>query len=191
MARLLSVRGPLGVAVFVAAALAAGAPAAHAANGDLAVLRLSSDHPAGVPLGGTITYTYDIGNLGPEAVGALLIDTLGYGEVLVSASASQGTCTQVAPVTCSLDEMPAGSSWTITVVTRANTSGTVTHAGIVRAPGGATNNNLANDLGTVITPVDATTERVGIVAATTPAPSSAQASIVLGGRVGPKGDGTY
>src|SRR5689334_4095229 len=153
---------------------------------DLAIVQLATDRPAGVALDGTITYTFDVRSLGPATAAAVLTDNPGYGETLVSAAASQGTCSQVAPVTCSLDAAPAGGGWTVTIVTRATRPGNITHVGTVRAASGSTNSNMTNDMGTASTAViDNTPANRRTFVATTGLLSAGQVSLTLGGRVVP------
>ncbi len=85
---------------------------------DLAVSQTDAPDPA-LP-GENVTYSITVRNLGtyPASVVALR-DDLPAGSALVSASATQGSCTGSAPVICNLGDLGAGGSAGVTVVVTA------------------------------------------------------------------------
>lgn len=83
--------------------------------GEGADLSLSKTGPAYAMSGGTISYQLVVDNAGPaDATNVVVTDTLPAGETLVSATASQGSCT--GSVTCNLGTVANGGSATITIV---------------------------------------------------------------------------
>jgi uncharacterized repeat protein (TIGR01451 family)/CSLREA domain-containing protein len=95
---------------------------------DLAVTKTASPEP--VASGGTITYTITVKNNGPiTATGVNTVDNLPGGVTFVSSSASQGSCSGTATVTCDLGTLPNGATATVTiVVTVTANSGSVTNS---------------------------------------------------------------
>ena len=87
-------------------------------------LQLStSDSPDPVEVGGDLTYTLTAHNDGPDTATAVnVFDQLPVGVTLVSATASQGTCSGTATLTCDLDSLAAGAAndATVTIVVRAD-----------------------------------------------------------------------
>lgn len=71
-------------------------PAADTAPGDIADLSISkADSPDPVLVNAVLTYTIEVGNLGPQAATEVVVtDDLPSHVTFVSASASSGTCTQ-------------------------------------------------------------------------------------------------
>src|SRR3954471_17451613 len=82
----------LGLAFFTSVALAS------ASTADLSIT--NPDTGFAPEVGTTVTYAVRVDNHGPDATTATVSDQLGDAEALVSASASQGSCTRAAPVTC-------------------------------------------------------------------------------------------
>jgi uncharacterized repeat protein (TIGR01451 family) len=81
-------------------------------NADLSIVKTG---PPFAQSGGSITYQLAVGNAGPaNATGVTVNDPLPAGETLVSATPSQGTCSD--NVTCNLGAIAAGGSATITIV---------------------------------------------------------------------------
>lgn len=85
--------------------------------------------------GERVTFTLRVRNGGPSpATGVVVSDpTLGTDYNAVSAGASQGSCTSLAPVTCALGTMAAGAEATVTIVATV----TATGAGTVPATNSA------------------------------------------------------
>lgn len=71
--------------------------------------------------GGKITYSILVTNSGPErAGGVVLSDPLQKGVKLLSAVASQGTCTPTPTLTCNLGALRSGTSATLTIKVKAH-----------------------------------------------------------------------
>jgi len=98
---------------------------------DLAVTKTDSPDP--VQVGTNLTYTLTVTNNGPnEATGVTLTDTLPTGVTFVSATPSQGTCSQAGgTVTCNLGTLANGASTTATVVVSPTATGTLTNTATV------------------------------------------------------------
>lgn len=97
----------------------------------------------GRPTGGEITYSIQAKNNGPErAGGVVLSDALPAGAKLVSAQASQGTCTGTSTLACSLGALPSGASANLTVKVTVG-FGTVTDTAAVSSQ--ALDNTSGND----------------------------------------------
>jgi len=111
------------------------------------VTDLSPSMSARVAKGGQITYSILVKNNGPErAGGVVLADSLPKGMTLVSAAASQGTCTGT-PLSCNLGVLRSGASASLTIKVKA-LSKRVTNAVTVSSL--AIDSNLGNDSATVI-----------------------------------------
>ena len=83
-------------------------------SADLAVTKTASPNP--VIAGGTVTYSLVVTNRGPSvATGVNLVDALPPGVNFVSVSASQGTCSGTATVTCNLGSLAVNASATVTI----------------------------------------------------------------------------
>ena len=112
---------------------------------DLSVTKAGS--PATQVLGtGNITWTIVVTNHGPNAdTGVTIADPMPAGNTFVSATSSKGSCTGGAVLNCTIGNMAAGESVTITLVTTPSTTGdqvnTVTVAG--NRPETNTGNNTA------------------------------------------------
>jgi uncharacterized repeat protein (TIGR01451 family) len=83
---------------------------------DLAITK--ADAPDPVAVGGTLTYTLTVTNNGPDpSTDSTVTDTLPAGVTFVSATPSQGACSQAAgTVTCMLGPLALGASATIEIV---------------------------------------------------------------------------
>lgn len=133
------------------------APAtAHAATADLAVAK--SDSPDPVKNGQTLTYTIAVTNLGPgTASGVTVTDTLDSHVDFVSATASQGTCSQNGKkVTCDLGNLAAGPyapAATITIKVIPKKTGQLSNSATVAVGQGDTDPNPANNTDTETTTV--------------------------------------
>src|SRR5262249_4380080 len=112
------------------------------ARTDLSVTASVAPNP--VTVGNNLTFTITITNAGPSpATNATLTDTLPAGATLVSATASQGTCSGSGPVTCSLGTVTAGSSVTVALLVIPTQAGTASLTATVTAAevdANATNN---------------------------------------------------
>jgi uncharacterized repeat protein (TIGR01451 family) len=88
-----------------------------------------TDSPDPVEIEQNLTYTATITNSGPNAAtGVALTDTLPTDAIFVSATPSQGSCTEASGiVTCNLDELANGASATVTVVVIPTAPGTITN----------------------------------------------------------------
>jgi uncharacterized repeat protein (TIGR01451 family) len=127
----------LGALTIAVLGLATAGSAAPSGTADLKVTKADSPDPVGV--GGTLTYTIKVENLGPEAAtGVTVTDTLPKGVDFVSASSSLGKCTQQArKVTCVLGSLPApsvnyGALPTITIAVIPRQAGTITNTASVK-----------------------------------------------------------
>ncbi len=99
---------------------------------DLSVTQ--SDTPDPVNVSSSLAYTLNVSNAGPDdATGVTVIDTLPAGITFQSASATQGSCVELAGVvTCTLGDLAGGANATINVaVTSPVTIGTITNAATV------------------------------------------------------------
>ena len=82
-------------------------------------LQLSGSASASTVAAGTnISYTFTTTDLGPDAsTGTTLTDTLPAGVAFVSATPSQGTCTQASgTITCNFSGLAIGGSASVTIV---------------------------------------------------------------------------
>jgi uncharacterized repeat protein (TIGR01451 family) len=91
---------------------------------DLAITK--TDAPDPVALGSNLTYTLTVTNNGPDAsTGSTVSDTLPAGVTFVSATPSQGSCSEAAgTVTCPLGPLAVGASATIDIVVTVNPTAT-------------------------------------------------------------------
>jgi len=124
------------------------------AQADLAVTKSDSSDP--VVAGETLTYTLLVTNKGPSnATGVTVTDTLPSGVGYVSATASQGSCTQAGSVvTCELGTLASGTGATviITVTVGSSTQETITNtAGVTGTTADSTpGNNTDSEATTVL-----------------------------------------
>jgi uncharacterized repeat protein (TIGR01451 family) len=80
------------------------------------------------PTGQTMAYTINVTNNGPgTATGVILTDTLPGSVIFVSASATQGTCSGTATVTCLLGTINAGNTVTVTIQVKPTQAGVITN----------------------------------------------------------------
>ena len=90
--------------------------------------------PGAVDPGQQVTYTATVSNSGNGAAGSVAFQDLLPGKAtLVSATASQGSCSGSPMVLCNLGSLNAGASATITIVVTANQPGPMTDHGWVSA----------------------------------------------------------
>ena len=121
-------------------------------DADLAITKTASPSPAAV--GGTLTYTLTVTNDGPDvSPNTVVTDTLPAGVALVSVQPSQGTCTGSATVTCTLGDLAAGASATVTIVVRPTAEGSVRNVATVT--GERPDPDPGDNTSTTETPVEA------------------------------------
>jgi uncharacterized repeat protein (TIGR01451 family) len=105
---------------------------------------------AQVAPGADATFTATVTNAGPDsAIGIYVIDQLPAGLTLGSVSASQGSCTTVEPLHCTIGALAANASATVTVVASASSgsfSNTFQAAEIESSPGFAQDPSFANNM---------------------------------------------
>ena len=88
-----------------------------------------SDSPDPVQAGELLTYTLTAHNAGPQsATGVTLTDTLPAGVTYVSATPSQGSCSEASgTVTCALGTVANGASAGVEIKVRPQEAGTITN----------------------------------------------------------------
>jgi uncharacterized repeat protein (TIGR01451 family) len=125
-------------------------------------------------VGGILTYTAEASNLGPDpATGVTLTVSLSSSVFFVSATASQGSCTQASgAVTCNLGNVSLGSTETATIAVEPQTQGTIASTAKVTAaePDPVSGNDLSQTTTTVspggyARPKGATSTRTSLVPA--------------------------
>jgi uncharacterized repeat protein (TIGR01451 family) len=118
---------------------------------DLSITKADSPDP--VLSGQELTYTINVSNAGPSATGATLRDTLPAGVTYVSATASQGVCSQSGGiVTCGLGEVASDELVTVTIkVKPQGDSRTITNTATVDST--VPDSNVANNTATETTDV--------------------------------------
>jgi uncharacterized repeat protein (TIGR01451 family) len=134
----------------------ASQPTTVSASADLSITKSSSPDP--VTVGQKVTYTLAVANAGPSAAtGVQVTDTLPTGLTFVSASSTQGTCTQSGGViTCDIGGLASGGTATVTLVARATAAGVVTNTARVTAttPDPDPSDNSGSDDVTVVASAD-------------------------------------
>jgi uncharacterized repeat protein (TIGR01451 family) len=91
-------------------------------SADLALL--VADNPDPVTAGQNLTYSITASNNGPDtATNVVVTDTLPSGVTFVSSTASQGACSGIATVTCTLGSLTDGAIATVTIVIKPAASG--------------------------------------------------------------------
>lgn len=122
----------------------------NAAAADLSITKTDSPDP--VQVGSDLTFTLTVHNAGPsDATGVVVTDNLPSGVTLVSANASQGSCTLTNPVSCSLGTLASGATATVTIVVQPTASGTITNEASVQ--GIESDPNTANNSSRISTTV--------------------------------------
>jgi uncharacterized repeat protein (TIGR01451 family) len=181
------------ILVFPALVLAFLASAAAASANTTADLSIGNPVISGDPyVGSTATYTLQVANNGPDAADATVTDQLGDAEQLVSATASQGSCTQTAPVICSLGTVAPSGSASLTIKVKYTKTGSNQHTDTVSGAGTNVDPNPNNDAGGVgfqvaepdAAPVQTPTAETGSWSRT-------QTHLDVDGLVSPFGAGTY
>jgi uncharacterized repeat protein (TIGR01451 family) len=110
--------------------------------------------PATATVGTPITYTVTAKNNGPNgATGTTVTDTLPGGVTFVSASSTQGTCSNASgTVTCNIGSLASGATATITIVVNAPSSpATITNTATIKA--NEADPNTANNTASATTQV--------------------------------------
>jgi uncharacterized repeat protein (TIGR01451 family) len=117
-----------------------------------------TDAPDPVPAGGNLTYTIEASNAGPASAAEVAVtDVLPAGLTFVSATPSQGTCTeQEGLVTCTLGGLAPGAAATVVLEVVAESPGTVVNEvhGSALEPDPDASDNVAAASTTVDPPVD-------------------------------------
>lgn len=102
------------------------------ARANLGLSLAATPRPATV--GQPLTYTLTARNLsGVEATNVVLTNRIPLRSTLVSASASQGTCTGTATVTCALGTLAAGATAQVTIVVQPTAAGYLTNRASVKS----------------------------------------------------------
>ncbi len=125
------------------------------ASANLSVTKTDSPDPVNV--GQNLTYTIVVANAGPSpATNVTLTDALPAGVTFVSASSTQGTCSGITTVTCSIGTLANGAAATATIVVNPTSPGTLTNTATVSAAEG--DPNTANNSASAITVVGASAD---------------------------------
>jgi len=119
-----------------------------------------SDGPDPVAAGATTTYTVRVSNAGPGgATAVVLTDTLPEGATYVSATASQGSCSQAAGVvTCNLGSLAASASATVSVLARTSAANVPSMTNTAAVDGAEQDGTSSNDRSSETTTVQATAD---------------------------------
>ncbi|MEA2425188.1 MAG: hypothetical protein QOH13_1598 [Thermoleophilaceae bacterium] len=134
--------------VLPALALAFLSSTAVASADTTADLSIGNPTISGDPyVGSTATYTMQVGNNGPDATEATVTDQLGDSEELVSASASQGSCTQAAPATCSLGTLGPAASASVTIQVKYTKTSNNQHSDAISGPSTNVDPDMNNNFG--------------------------------------------
>jgi uncharacterized repeat protein (TIGR01451 family) len=115
-----------------------------AGTANLSILMTDAPDPATV--GQPLTYTIAVTNNGPDASSnAVVTDVLPSTVTLVSATSTGGACTGTTTVSCALNSLAPGATFTIGIVVTPNASGSVSNTATVTALGADpdTSNNSA------------------------------------------------
>jgi uncharacterized repeat protein (TIGR01451 family) len=113
----------------------------------------NGDSPDPVLAGNVLTYAVGLQNSGPStATNVSVTDTLPPGSVFVSATPSQGSCSQASgTVSCSIGNLPSGAIRSISIKIRPQAAGTITNSASITSltPDANTANNSASAQTTV------------------------------------------
>jgi uncharacterized repeat protein (TIGR01451 family) len=122
-------------------------------SADLSITKSDSPDPVGV--GQNLTYTLAVANAGPsDARNVSVTDTLPGGVSFVSATPSQGSCSQASGVvTCSLGTVADGATPSVTVVVTPGSNGTISNtASVSSTTSDPANGNNSDTEDTVVQP---------------------------------------
>ena len=153
---------------------------------DLAITGVAT--PPSVPPGGSTTYTFTVRNNGPSTATSLSFTaSLPTNAVVNSATASTGSCTTGATISCSLANLPVNSTATVTIAATATANGVLSTTASISAaePDPNSSNNQVTVTATVAV-ADLVVNSAGVSAAsptyqvsvTDNGPSSASNAIV-------------
>lgn len=125
-------------------------------SADIALAKTASSAAVTAAPGSTLTYTLTVSNSGRDtAADVTLVDTLAVGAAFVSATPSQGTCTEAAGnVTCQLGSLAKDGSATVSIVvdTSASPTSALTLQNAATVTSTTPDPNLANNgAGAVVT----------------------------------------
>ena len=97
---------------------------------NMRIIKSAAPNPATV--GGNLTYTLKVTNLGPnQANDVVVTDSLPSETTFVSVSTNKGTCTGTNAISCSLGQVAVGEFITITIVVKPTQAGTITNTAVV------------------------------------------------------------
>ena len=97
---------------------------------NMRIIKSAAPNPATV--GGNLTYTLKVTNLGPnQANDVVVTDSLPSETTFVSVSTNKGTCTGTNAISCSLGQVAVGEFITITIVVKPTQAGTITNTTVV------------------------------------------------------------
>jgi uncharacterized repeat protein (TIGR01451 family) len=123
------------------------------ARPDLSVTKTDSPDP--VSAGNTLTYSLSVQNGGGDATGVTLTDTLPAGVTFVSATPSQGSCTQAAgTVICNLGTLANAASATVEIKVTPQSGGMITNS--ASATSNEPDSNITNNSASATTTVTST-----------------------------------
>jgi uncharacterized repeat protein (TIGR01451 family) len=149
----------LAAALVAALALALIGPPdrTDAAVGPTDLQLTKTDNPDPVTVGGLLTYTIEVRNLGvgatADASDVVVTDQLDPQVDFVSVTASDGACERKGKtITCQLGQINAGSSETVTIQVRPKKEGTIANVATVTSPEDTTPLNNADTETTTVGP---------------------------------------
>ena len=153
---------------------------------DLAVTKSAS--PASVTVGDNVTYTSAVTNNGPfGATSVTFTDTLPAGVTFVSATPSQGSCSESGgTVTCDLGNLANGASATVAIVVTTTAAGSISNTATVHAS--ETDPNTGNNSATATATATASAV-AGATPTPTPTPTPKPTPVVLPASGGTPSDG--
>lgn len=133
-----------------------GASITVRAVSDLSIAKVATPEP--VKVTSNLTYSITVSNRGPsEATAVNVTDTLPAGVTFVSASSSQGSCTQsVGVVTCSLGNLMSAAGADITVIVTPSEAGSITN--YARVTSSSSDPNMADNEATAVSTIEPVNE---------------------------------